>query len=123
MELQPNSWAGNLQTLIQQAVGDWKRKPHTVAPIIFGVVVLAYASWLAATRSPAAFITVGSSMWGQVILLAAPLALLAIGGGLVIAAGNIDLSSSAIAAFCGISYVLLYQTSLRILFRLQRHCA
>lgn len=103
--LQVPTTQGRWSVTIEEWGQDLKRKPHVVAPIVFLLVAIMYLAYA---------VMAGGNVWAQLISARpsqlvqdwAPFALLALGSGLVIATGQIDLSSTAVAAFSGVVFAL-----------------
>lgn len=84
---------------------DWKRKPTMVAPILLLALIA-----LILLRSGLNWEVLSSlvvARTSQLVQTGLPLALLAIGAGLVIATGQIDLSNTSLASLSGVVYALL----------------
>lgn len=93
---------------VRSTLSELREPPYQVAPTLLTLTFFVYAGLIVFIEGG----TIGlifSTTVPQVVQAAAPLAVLAMGGGLVIATGQIDLASTAIAALCGVVYALLLQ--------------
>lgn len=91
--------------VLHRIYNDLLRKPHLVAPVflVVAVIIILLFNGLSGWSS---FIETTHIRIFQVIQKGFPIVILALGVGLVIATGEIDLSVAAIAAFGGVIYAI-----------------
>ena len=93
---------------IKNSIDNFQRQPNKAAPLIFLIVVVAYIALLILSNGMG-FMPLLLKKVASLVQIGGPFALLAIGSGLVIATGEIDLSNASVAAFCGVLFVCSYQ--------------
>jgi len=96
---------GQVSELVRESLYNLRNTPHVPAPVLLVALSLLYVAKLCVIDHNLRVLI--DTILPQLVQDAAPLFILCLGGGLVIATGQIDLSSAGVAALAGVVFVSL----------------